>query len=1388
MNKIYRLIWSRVSNTWVAVSENSKGRGKSGSAKKCVVGAASSSVWTELVEGHEAVHVSTSSTRTASLFVCAASMALLSPLALAAPTGGQISAGSGTIAQAGLNTTITQTSQNLAINWQGFNIAANEAVRFNQPNASAIALNRVTGQNPSQILGSLSANGQVFILNPNGVLFGAGSQVNVGGLVASTLSLSDADFMAGKNTFSGSGGSVVNQGNLTAAQAGYIALLAPEVRNEGVIVATLGTALLAAGDKVTLNLNNGSLVSFSIDQGALNALVDNKQLIQADGGQVYMSAKAADALSKAVVNNTGIIQARTIQNVAGTIKLIGDMEVGTVNVGGTLDASAPSPSASLLPLPQVGEGTTSPLPLAGEGQGRGGFIETSAAHVHIADSTTITTAAANGLSGTWLIDPVDFTIAATGGDMTGAALTTALGLGAVTILSTSGTVNTTTGLGDVNVNDAVSWSANLLTLNAQRNININAAMTATGTASLALQYGQGAVAAGNTSNIITGALGKVNLPAGTTNFTTKQGSDGTTKNYTVITALGAAGSVTTTDLQGMNGNLVLNYALGADIAAAGTSTWNAGAGFGPVGASTSLGTSFNGTFDGLGHTITGLTINSTARNFIGLFGATNYLSVIRNVGLVGGGVAGGTGGNVGGLVGWNQNGTISNSYTTGSVSSTTGGAVGGLVGYEYGGTISNSYATGNVSSTSGNWVGGLVGVNKVGTISNSYATGSVSSTSGSNLGGLVGYGLSGTVSNSYATGSVSGSSLVGGLVGYYNSGAISNSYHTTGSVTGTGTDVGGLVGLNLTTVTNSFYDMDVVTVNGAKPFNADAKGLYTAQFTGWKTNGFAFNPVTYFGAATAANTYTVTGVQGLKDLLGFTGNAALTFNLAGNIDLTTTPLPTGFYLPTWAGTFDGTGKTISNFTLNSNAFFGQTAAGSTIKNLGLLNVSVTGTTSGIVGGLVGINNGTISNSYATGNVSSASGSYIGGLVGYNNPRGTISNSYATVNVSSASGSYIGGLVGYNNRGAVSNSFYDIDAGTINGARPVTAYGLYTSQFTAWQTGGLVALNPVSYFGTATAANTYTVTGVQGLKDLLGFSGNAALTFNLAGNIDMTSTPLPTGFYIPTWAGTFDGTGKTISNFTLNSNASNLGLFGLTAAGSTIKNLGLLNVSVTGGTGNNVGGLVGYGKGTISNSYATGNVSSTSGWYVGGLVGYGSSGTISNSYATGSVSSTSGNNVGGLVGQNLSGTISNSYATGNVSTSGGHVGGLVGYGVGGTISNSYATGNVSSTSGWYVGGLVGYGSSDTISNSYATGSVSSTSGWCVGGLVGYGNSSTISNSYATGNVSSTSGGHVGGLVGGPRARLRIQPTSGMSPSLAKRTGWVSVAITGLPESPVRRRPV
>jgi filamentous hemagglutinin family protein len=257
----------------------------------------------------------------------------------ALPTGAAVVAGSATIAGGAGSMTINQATQNAAINWQSFSIGQSEAVRFVQPNSSSVALNRVLGADPSSILGSLSANGKVFLVNPNGILFGQGAQVNVGGLVASTMNITNADFMAGNYRFSGAGnGAVVNQGSITA-NGGYVALLGANVSNEGVISARLGTVALAAGSAATLDVAGDGLLSVMVNEGAINALAANGGLIRADGGLVLLSALSAGNLMQSAVNNTGVIQAQSIENHNGTIRLLGDMQTGTVNLGGTLDVS-----------------------------------------------------------------------------------------------------------------------------------------------------------------------------------------------------------------------------------------------------------------------------------------------------------------------------------------------------------------------------------------------------------------------------------------------------------------------------------------------------------------------------------------------------------------------------------------------------------------------------------------------------------------------------------------------------------------------------------------------------------------------------------------------------------------------------------------------------------------------------------------------------------------------------------------------------------------------------------------------------------------------------------------------------------------------------------------
>jgi filamentous hemagglutinin family protein len=260
--------------------------------------------------------------------------------ALAAPVGQQVVSGQVTVTRPDvLQTVISQASQSAIVNWQQFSIGAAEHVDIRQPNASSVLLNRVIGNNPSEIYGRLSANGQVFLVNPNGVLFGRTAQVSVGGLVASTLDIANDDFLAGRYQFHGSGGAAVdNFGNLQAVERGTVALLGGRVNNDGTISARLGTAALAAGEKITLDFEGDGLTQIRVDQGAVAALVANRGLIVADGGQAVMTAGAAQALADTVLNQQGVIRARSLVERDGKIVLDGGAHGVTLN-SGTLDVS-----------------------------------------------------------------------------------------------------------------------------------------------------------------------------------------------------------------------------------------------------------------------------------------------------------------------------------------------------------------------------------------------------------------------------------------------------------------------------------------------------------------------------------------------------------------------------------------------------------------------------------------------------------------------------------------------------------------------------------------------------------------------------------------------------------------------------------------------------------------------------------------------------------------------------------------------------------------------------------------------------------------------------------------------------------------------------------------
>lgn len=699
MNRFYRVVWNNKMHCWQAVSELAKRHSGNGTVSD---------------RNKNMIKVLMCCALSTVLFTLSSSIfAAINETTL--PTGQQVMSGSADFTQTGNTLNINQHTQNLSTNWNTFNIGRQATVNFNQQNQSSVALNRVLDNNASQIMGRLNANGQVFLINPNGVIFSKTAQVNVGGIVASTLDLQEHDLLQGKFTFAGRGenGAVENHGDIQVANSGTVALIAPVVKNTGSITAPNGQVKLTAADKVRVSLQNGKLASYDIDKGTLQGLVENGGAIIADNGVVHLTAVAEKQLGRAVVNHTGYIQANRLEtNAKGEIVLLGDISKGAVNISGSL----------------VAEGKN--------GQ-NGGFIETSAASVNIADLAQVSTKAGkNGKTGTWLIDPVDFVVAAKNGNMTGAALNAALKNTDVTIQTTetqttvsnnsSLTQNNSTGKGDILVNDAIQWdSGKTLTLDAYNNIYINNVVDASqgNGGKLVLKYGQQSADGSNGS--VYSAINNQNMPTYADyfiqapvhlhqglNFSKQRGSDvANLKEFQVITDV--------TALQAIKDDLVGNYALGTNINASSISN------FVPIGTMIEGGgpnagnSPFTGLFDGLGHVIENLKIDKQGYqgqgSYVSLFGKIEDAD-IRNVGLINAQIQGSE--SVGGLIGNMSNSKLSNSFVQGSVTGDFN--VGALVGASYYSTVDGVYSTAQVNSENGPSV--LIGDNWGSSISNGYFT------------------------------------------------------------------------------------------------------------------------------------------------------------------------------------------------------------------------------------------------------------------------------------------------------------------------------------------------------------------------------------------------------------------------------------------------------------------------------------------------------------------------------------------------------------------------------------------------------------------------------------------------------------------------------------------
>jgi filamentous hemagglutinin family protein len=389
------------------------------------------------------------------------------------PTGATVVNGNVTFSQQGNVFTITN-SPNAIINWSNFSIQAGEVTRFIQQNSSSAVLNRITGQDPSRILGALQSNGRVFLINPNGVMFGAGAQVNVAGLVASSLAISNSDFLAGKYNFTAGAvaGSVVNQGAITTPSGGQVMLIAPDVSNSGIITSPKGEVLLAAGRSVQLAdsadpamhvvvsaptdqaLNLGDVIAQGGKIGIYGALVNQRGQVNANSAVVGENGKIVLKASRTTLLEAGSSTSATSVDGGGEIQVLGT-QVGLMdnarvdasgqNGGGTvlIGGDYQGKNAAVMNAQQVyvskdaqiaadavvqgnggkvivwGDQTAQVYGAisahGGAHGGDGGFIETSGHHLDVA-GIRVNAAAAKGKAGQWLLDPYNITVEFPGED------------------------------------------------------------------------------------------------------------------------------------------------------------------------------------------------------------------------------------------------------------------------------------------------------------------------------------------------------------------------------------------------------------------------------------------------------------------------------------------------------------------------------------------------------------------------------------------------------------------------------------------------------------------------------------------------------------------------------------------------------------------------------------------------------------------------------------------------------------------------------------------------------------------------------------------------------------------------------------------------------------
>ena len=1230
---------------------------------------------------------------------------LLSTSILANPVVDNVAAGQVTIQQTPNSTVVNQSSSQAIINWQSFNIGAQETTHFQQP-AGGVALNRINPSNGvSAIYGRLTATGQIILVNPAGLFFGPGSFVNVGGLVASTANITDQDFLNGYYSFAntpGFNGAIVNQGQIIAADNGLVALIGGAVSNEGMIQANMGQVVLASGNAATMTFAGNNLISFTVDSGVtqrardkngkeLKDGVSNTGSLIANGGRILIAAKDAAGILDRVINLEGFARTISVSDGAqpndGEIILLGDNNRGVVRVAGNIDASGKRDNqhggsitvtgynilldnaATLDVRGDVGGGN---INIGGNYLGKGPLDNANAVVMNAGTSLYADTLT-HGNGGKVIVWSDNYTkvnghISARGGNESGDG----------GFIETSG--KQTLQVGDITI-DTRATNGNIGTwLLDPTNIYIAASQANATTAGMT-----GTDSSANTGTGVNpmtfGASGAI--------------QDSYLSTGALTTALSSANVIVTT-------NNDIGIGVG-DITVVDTISWNSA-------------------FDLRLSAYRNIAVNGAAS--ITNTGSGSIFLNADNMGTGTGGVTFGTGNAQVGA-----GGSVSIFY-----SPVTFGAPTALENTPYaGGTTPTSYqlilglGTDSDAST----------VRSLGAVSNNDALASqnfalasdIDASATSTWNGGAGFDPIGTGTTTYFTGNFDGQNF-----------GISNLFINRPSESRIGLFAsmnGGSVS-NLSLINPSILALSIVA--GFSSFT------FSSQFNNLKVIGGNITGISVCAGSCGGN---VAAIAGFASGTNFT-------NIYNSADIEGRTYVGGI-----VGYLSGS-STISNAYNTGDVFSNSTQNKYTGGIAGLLNAStpvITNSynsgrvyalnTSGFIGAIAGWNSSaTITNSFWDVDTSQQT-----------TPVGPTS--------ATPSRTYAGCAAGNCSASTSSVSATHLFGGTA--FADLTAEATYTTTLTtnggtAWDitsTPSTTATAPTSAWfifegSTRPLLAMEHTTTIRNAHELQMMGAALGGTYTLANDIDFNtissgdvwgvnfsaidiSNPYaipstPAGFHsignnTDEFTGSFDGQNNTINGLYINTpSTSYVGLFGQTSTGTTIENITITNPIIYGSS--YVSALVGNNQGTIDNSYTTSTTGSPS--WIGGAL-------LSNNYDIRAASIT-----GGIAGYS-SGSISNSHSKLNILS--GYMGGIVGRNAG-TVTNSFSSGRSDAGASQVVGGLVGDNTTTgQIINSFNDGSVSMGYYTTIfGGLVGS-NAGLISESYNLGRVSVGFGNSsIGGLVG------------------------------------------